>query len=634
MANDIKVIIDAILDDKDFNKRLKGMDTNMKKSAKTQGSILSKMKVGWLAVAGVITGVVAGIKKAFDFSKEFAEYQQGMDALARNTGQNSNKIIAKLREVSKGTISNRDLVLAANRAVALNVTKDVNKMAALLETSRLRAKAMGITTTQAFNDIVTGIGRESPLILDNLGIITKGWAEEAKAVGKAFDQQFIMNKILDQSRGALQKAGATTVTYRERIEQMGVAWRNTRLIIGRLVTKEISPLIEKMGEFVASAKGMKTIQNIIKGIVVLFKVLAFGIKTTFLIMNGFVLGSIKVFKELGGIISRVKKDGIGALGSATVQAGKNVINTLKNLGKSVKKDAKGIFDGVKDLISGSADEIDTELERINKGVGGAALPGVETGKGAGAGLEEAKASVLDYYEFLDMQREIDLAKEQENYEKALAGLQLHLDNKEITEEEYFKKVEELNEKHNQNMLKLNEPIIGALTDSWDKAINTVANSYADGIANMIFEGEAFKKTFVDFITDIVKEFGKLLVKMALVKAAQATLGGAFGFLFSRGGKVPGPVYAQDGFKPRGTDSIPAMLTPGERVLTVAETNAFENLLKTVAIPNTPLASNVTTNTVNEGDTVINNEFNNQFENNTVEDMIELSQNLDRELFRR
>ena len=47
----------------------------------------------------------------------------------------------------------------------------------LMEVAGARAKAMGISTPQAYNDIKQRVfGRVSPLILDNLGILTGGEA--------------------------------------------------------------------------------------------------------------------------------------------------------------------------------------------------------------------------------------------------------------------------------------------------------------------------------------------------------------------------------------------------------------------------------------------------------------------------
>ncbi len=75
-----------------------------------------------------------------------------------------------------------------------------------------------------------------------------------------------------------------------------------------------------------------------------------------------------------------------------------------------------------------------------------------------------------------------------------------------------------------------------------------------------------------------------------------------------------------------------MLTPGERVLTVSQNNAFESLLRSLAIP-VQSNSNIV-NTTNSEEVVINNEFNNNFGSNAVDDMMALSQNTDTKLLRR
>jgi len=70
--------------------------------------------------------------------------------MSKQFGKDADSVIAKLKEVSAGTINNADLVQSANKAMALNVTQDLDKMSKLLEIARLRGKAMGLDTTQAF----------------------------------------------------------------------------------------------------------------------------------------------------------------------------------------------------------------------------------------------------------------------------------------------------------------------------------------------------------------------------------------------------------------------------------------------------------------------------------------------------
>jgi hypothetical protein len=78
-------------------------------------------------------------------------------------------------------------MLSANKAMSLGVADSTDEFTTLMEIARVKAKNMGLSTTQAFNDIVTGLGRSSPLILDNLGITinaTEAQEEYAKALGK------------------------------------------------------------------------------------------------------------------------------------------------------------------------------------------------------------------------------------------------------------------------------------------------------------------------------------------------------------------------------------------------------------------------------------------------------------------
>src|SRR5690606_28650510 len=109
------------------------------------------------------------------------------DGLAQQAGTSGAQMLSALQQASQGAISNRDLMLAANRAMLLGVASSSSDMARLLEVASVRAKAMGLSMAQAFDNIVTGIGRQSPLILDNLGItVDAARANEtyAQSIGK------------------------------------------------------------------------------------------------------------------------------------------------------------------------------------------------------------------------------------------------------------------------------------------------------------------------------------------------------------------------------------------------------------------------------------------------------------------
>lgn len=124
-------------------------------------------------------------------------------------GQDFDEFIAKLREVSDAQVATANLVQSSGRALLLGIP--AAKIADLLEVARASAIATGDSITKSFDDILTGIGRTSPLILDNLGIvvdITKANKDYASSLGltvsELTEQQkqiALTNAVLETSEG-------------------------------------------------------------------------------------------------------------------------------------------------------------------------------------------------------------------------------------------------------------------------------------------------------------------------------------------------------------------------------------------------------------------------------------------------
>ncbi len=386
---------------------IKGLQAQMEKTGKQSEKSANILQSAWVGAAAAVVVAIAGVKKAMDFSKEGAKIQQSMEATANQFGISIDKMLSKLREASAGTVADSDLISSANRAMALNVTKDMDKMAQLMEVARARGKAMGLDTTEAFSDIVTGIGRaclvpdtlvwmgdgsykkivdvnsgdlvksfnkdgeivdcevhhvvkngyhdvykiecdqghavtatenhkfltqrgwvllkdikknkdslrldnkklskvvkikyisksdvydiavpafenffancvnnhNSPLILDNLGIITKGWTEEAKAAGKAFDAQFILNKVLADGASIVASSNPKVLSLAEKMQALGTQAQNAGDTVKRAFAAETIILIEKMGDESKNAldkirDGMVPIRRTLRVIVALIQ---------------------------------------------------------------------------------------------------------------------------------------------------------------------------------------------------------------------------------------------------------------------------------------------------------------------------------------------------------------------------
>lgn len=144
---------------------------------------------GLLGVAKAYVGVEA-VRKVVQWGKEGAAIEgveEAFDNLARKSGTSSTAYLAALKQASAGTISETNLMIGANKAVLLagdRLAKDVPK---LLEIARAASKATGEDINFMFDSLVTGLARNSKMIIDNLGItvdVAKANQEYAASLGK------------------------------------------------------------------------------------------------------------------------------------------------------------------------------------------------------------------------------------------------------------------------------------------------------------------------------------------------------------------------------------------------------------------------------------------------------------------
>ncbi len=194
--------------------------------------------IGLAAVTGIGSMALELAKAAANAEVTRAAFNN----LTADAGQNAEDFLGKLRNVSRGMIADNDLVLASNRAMLLGVSQSGEELAALLEVASARATAMGITSTQAFNDIVTGIGRMSPLILDNLGIVVggeKAFDNYAKSIGRTADsltdtekKQFLINKTIKDSQQIVADAAKSFGSAAEDFQRFNAELENSKMQLG------------------------------------------------------------------------------------------------------------------------------------------------------------------------------------------------------------------------------------------------------------------------------------------------------------------------------------------------------------------------------------------------------------------
>lgn len=95
------------------------------------------------------------------------------DNLSRSVGTVSSSFLRELRVATRGAVSDLELMRVTNNAVLLGVVETQEQFVELTETARRLGRALGRSPVEALNDLAIGIGRQSRLILDNLGLVVK-----------------------------------------------------------------------------------------------------------------------------------------------------------------------------------------------------------------------------------------------------------------------------------------------------------------------------------------------------------------------------------------------------------------------------------------------------------------------------
>ena len=205
------------------------------------------------AAVGVVAVVAGakGIKAAWTAANDAAQIQETEDSFRRfsnSVGRDPGQIMAALRQASGGTITDFNLIKTASKAMALQVTTDARLLGNLLDIARNKAKIFGVDVTQAFEDIVIGIGRVSPKILDNLGIrIPAGFEELTKGMSETQKISMLLTMTIDDGNRELAAMGGQVESANDSYRRLDVAFKNLYKSGGSLAQEILEPIVEMLG---------------------------------------------------------------------------------------------------------------------------------------------------------------------------------------------------------------------------------------------------------------------------------------------------------------------------------------------------------------------------------------------------
>ena len=151
-------------------------------------------------------------------------------------------MLSELRKATKDTVNDLELMQAAVRAKDFRIPlEDLGKY---LQFARLKAQQTGQSVDYLTDSIITGLGRKSLLILDNLGLSA---AEVNEEMAKTGDLMAAVAAIVDRQ---LAQAGENYVSAADKAAQKAAELQNRQMEIGRLLL----PLQEKWSGLFQSLK--------------------------------------------------------------------------------------------------------------------------------------------------------------------------------------------------------------------------------------------------------------------------------------------------------------------------------------------------------------------------------------------
>lgn len=238
------------------------LDVNSKRLAKNNkflansfATIRSKLLLFNFAMA-------LGIRQLARFTEEASKLDSMNRAFNTLAGGSVKASIAmtKLQKATNNTMTQFDLFQQANNAMILGVSTNSDEMAEMFDMAQRLGDALGKGTKESVESLITGIGRQSRLMLDNIGIIVKSeeaYEAYAEKLGIATDElsdadkkQAFLNATIDAAREKIANLPPEILSAEMQFRQLGTSLSELSVRIGQELIPMVLGSTEALTEFI------------------------------------------------------------------------------------------------------------------------------------------------------------------------------------------------------------------------------------------------------------------------------------------------------------------------------------------------------------------------------------------------
>ena len=174
-------------------------------------------------VAAGVAAVSMALKEVYETAKEGAQLEYArtkFDNLAESIGIVSDALLVDLREATRGTVSDAELVAGAANFMALGLADTHDEVVRLTRV----AGALGMN----MNQLVLTLTNQTTMRFDQLGVAVEGFDEKVKALEATglSAQEAFTEAFLQQAEEQIQRVGDIADTSAGKIMQMESAFKN------------------------------------------------------------------------------------------------------------------------------------------------------------------------------------------------------------------------------------------------------------------------------------------------------------------------------------------------------------------------------------------------------------------------
>ncbi len=185
-----------------------------------------------------------GIRQTLRFAEQASRVESMERAFNTLSGgvTSSEQALRKLQKATDGTMDRFNLFQQANNAMILGVSRNSDEMAEMFDIAQRLGRALGRDTASSVESLITGIGRQSRLMLDNIGIIVKAdeaYESYAKELGTTADKltdadkkQAFLNATMESARKKVEDLGDEFLTTQDHLDSFKSSFSDLSSTIG------------------------------------------------------------------------------------------------------------------------------------------------------------------------------------------------------------------------------------------------------------------------------------------------------------------------------------------------------------------------------------------------------------------